>query len=336
MRKKELIFLLLIITNHSLCVIGQTTTEIAKIGIKSTVSIIALDQTLQPLGYGSGFIIDKELIATNIHVVEGSKSAYILLNGENEKYKVTGYIAIDNENDIIILKVLGLYGNKLLLGSDTIPQIGEKIFAIGNPKGLSGTFSEGIVSGIRDFKTNQILQITAPISPGSSGGPILNSLGYVVGIAFASYSNGQNLNFAIPVKYLNLTIKNTFEAKYLSTLSINTKKETRNIAEGDINEGVIITNIEVDNVCNGCFPQKLGFSIKNNLPYSISDITILFLIYDSSGIIVDSNEGTYISSYDPIKPFLAKSILLGEGPKVTFKSGFKTKTRILDFKIIDE
>ena len=181
---KRTIFLLLLVP---LTIFGQTATEIAKTGIKSTVSIVALDKISQPLGYGSGFIIDNETIVTNVHVIEGSSSAYVLLNGQEKKYSVSGYVAIDKANDLVILKVSGIYGAALTLGSETFPEIGEKIYAVGNPKGLNGTFSEGIISGIRDLTTNQILQITAPISPGSSGGPVLNSSGQVVGIAFASF-----------------------------------------------------------------------------------------------------------------------------------------------------
>lgn len=87
-----------------------------------------------------------------------------MLNGQEKKYTVSGYVAIDKTNDLVILKVAGLYGTKLNLGPETFPEIGEKIYAVGNPKGLNGTFSEGIVSGIRELTTNQILQITAPIS----------------------------------------------------------------------------------------------------------------------------------------------------------------------------
>ncbi len=72
----------------------------------------------------------------------------------------------------------------LLLSDTDFPEIGERVYAIGNPKGLEGTFSEGIVSGKRVFEENEIIQITAPISPGSSGGPVINTRGEVIGIAF--------------------------------------------------------------------------------------------------------------------------------------------------------
>lgn len=341
MNKLKLIFLTVLVT--SLQTFGQTATEIAKRGINSTVSIVALDKISHPLGYGSGFLIDDELIATNVHVIEGSNSAYILKNGESKKYPVSGYVAIDRANDLVILKVPGLYGTNLPLGSETIPEIGDKIYAVGNPKGLNGTFSEGIVSGVRNIQTNKVLQITAPISPGSSGGPVFNSSGQVVGISFASYSSGQNLNFAIPVKYLlNLKAK-IAELALISTIKTQTKTNTTSAVSTNIKEGVSVRNVEP---CFSCYPTKVSFSIKNNLPYLVSDIRILILVYDATGTAVDYNENTYYENHHyssevkGIKPFLARSIDLQShdenAPKVVLKEGYNVKARVLDFKINEE
>lgn len=334
MKKNQLIlFSILFVT---LTTFGQTAIEIAKTGIKSTVSIVALDNVAQPLGYGSGFIIDDELIATNVHVIEGSNSAYVLLNGQEKKYTVSGYVSIDKANDLVILKVSGLYGSKLSLASEATPEIGEKIFAVGNPKGLDGTFSEGIVSGIRTLQLNQVLQITAPISPGSSGGPVINSSGQVVGVAFASFTSGQNLNFAIPVKYL-LKLKTTIGAiTPLATVKKQVKSAT---TSQDVKDGVIVRNLVA---CTNC--GIICCSIKNNLPYTISDIKILFLVYDGTGTISDSYEATYFNfkkDRECIKPFLAKSngssdCDNGNCTGITFKNGYKIKARVLDFKIIEE
>jgi S1-C subfamily serine protease len=338
MKKNKVILLTILFV--SMTSYGQTVTDIANIGINSTVSIIALDQTLQPLAYGSGFIIADELIVTNVHVIEGSSSAYVLLNGQEKKYSVSGYVAIDKINDLVILKVSGLNGSKLNLGSEIFPEIGEKIYAVGNPKGLNGTFSEGIISGIRNLTTNQILQITAPISPGSSGGPVLNSFGQVVGIAFASFSVGQNLNFAIPVKYLITLNSKIGTMTPLSTVKAQPKTTTTETINTNIKEGVSVRNIEP---CFECGPTMIFFSIKNNLSYTVSDIKILFLVYDGTGTIVDYIEGTYFewipySKEGGIKPSLAKSIdfYSGHAPQVTLKYGYKVKARVLDFKIIEE
>lgn len=166
---------------------------------------------------------------------------------------------MDKTNDLVILKVSGLYGDKLTLGSETIPEIGEKIYAVGNPKGLSGTFSEGILSGVRELTTNKVLQITAPISPGSSGGPVLNSSGQVVGIAFASFTSGQNLNFAIPVKYLINLKSKIGTVTSLSTVKAQPKTATATAVNPNIKEGVSVRNIEP---CFECAPTMIFFQSK--------------------------------------------------------------------------
>jgi S1-C subfamily serine protease len=96
----------------------------------------------------------------------------------------------------------------LSLGDSTKVAVGDEIYVIGNPQGLEGTFSQGIVSSIRKIGTDTLLQITAPISPGSSGGPVLDSKGEVIGVAVATFKGGQNLNFAIPVSYLSTLLSN--------------------------------------------------------------------------------------------------------------------------------
>lgn len=331
--KNKMFFILLLsfaITKLS----AQSATEIAKIAISSTVSIVALDQTSQPLGYGSGFIIDDELVATNVHVIEGCNSGYVIKNGEQKKYVISGYVAIDKTNDLVVLKVVGLTGPKLKLGTEAFPEIGEKIYAVGNPKGLNGTFSEGIISGIRDKANNQVLQITAPISPGSSGGPVLNTSGTVIGVAFASFSSGQNLNFAIPVKYLTILKSNIGTIVSLSSVKVIPNKESSGSLNAEIEEGVTIRNLILSP--SGSY---VGFSIKNNIGYTVSDIKILFLAYDNTNTVVDYIEGTYFwRSRGGIKPYLAKSIDWNDSYSPNFStSSVKTiKARILDFTIIEE
>lgn len=322
-------------------VTSQSTTEIAKNTIQSTVSIVALDNSLQPLGFGSGFIIDDELIVTNVHVIEGCSSAYILVNGQEKKIKIEGYLAIDKTNDLVILKTSGLNQKSLELGEEEAPEIGEKIYAVGNPKGFNGTFSEGIISGIRDFDNNQVLQITAPISPGSSGGPVLNIDGKVVGVAFASYSEGQNLNFAIPIKYVHKLINNQMSLTPISTIKKPLKSIKTTSINPNIKDGVTIRNIVP--CFDDCAPQMVSFSIKNNLPTSISNVRALILVYDNTGTIVDYNENTYINGYGydqdrpkEIKPFLAKTIDFSQDTEIHGRKGYVVKIRILDFKINEE
>ncbi len=339
-------FILLAILLTSLKIFGQSSTEIAKTGIKSTVSIVALDQFIQPLGYGSGFMIDDELVATNVHVIEGCNSAYILKNGEDKKYKVNGYVAIDKANDLVILKISELSGDKLNLGSENLPEIGEKIFAVGNPKGFNGTFSEGNISGIRDIQTNKVLQITAPISPGSSGGPVLNSLGLAIGIAFASFTDGQNINFAIPVKYLLSLKLKIGTVTSLSSVKSKVKTVSQTSASPLIKTGVTIRNIDpcfewTRGTSKHCLPAKVFFSIKNNLPTAVFSIKILLLIYDKTGTIVSYQPKTLVIGNEVIQPFLARSFEMnmannGEDLGFLYAEEAYVKIRVLDFIIQKE
>ena len=135
--------------------------------------------------------------------------------GKYTTYKIEGFTATDEDNDLALLKV-SAYGIKpLLLGKSGAVKIGDTVYVAGNPKGLEGTFSDGIISSRRDRNTKERLQMTAPISPGSSGGPVLNSKGEVIGVSVAAHRDldAQNLNFAIPSSYL----------KTLLTLSKPTK-----------------------------------------------------------------------------------------------------------------
>ena len=309
MKKAIGIIFILFISNYIYC---QDTKDIAKKAIESTVSIVSLDNEAQPLALGSGFIIDSCLIATNVHVIEGATSAYIIKNGDSKKYNVLGYVAIDKINDLVILKVSEFTGSKLTLADTSIVEIGEKIYAIGNPKGLNGTFSEGIVSGIRSIDKNKVIQITAPISPGSSGGPVINSACKVIGIAFASLTEGQNLNFAIPIKYLFNLKQKISSPLSLSLVKLKPKQVETGSANSDIIDGVTIRNLAIDPSC--LMPRCITFSIKNNLQYSVSDIQVLFIFYDATGVVVDYIEKTFFFNDPPpysytisnyIKPLLA-------------------------------
>ena len=126
------------------------------------------------------------------------------LVGKDTAYTIEGFTATDKTNDLALLKVtIGGIKPLPLDDSDTV-QVGETVYVAGNPLGFDGTFSDGIISGRRDRYTKERLQMTAPISPGSSGGPVLNVKGRVIGVSVSSHRrlDAQNLNFAIPSNIL--------------------------------------------------------------------------------------------------------------------------------------
>ena len=181
---------------------AQTAPQIAEKALAATVYLEMQDSKGVPLGFGSGFFVGDNLIATNYHVIEGAARGTAKLVGQFSTYTIEGVTATDQTNDLALLKVTMSGIKPLPLGNSSDVKIGETVYVAGNPKGLEGTFSDGIISSRRDPYTKERLQMTAPISPGSSGGPVLNSKGEVIGISFMTLVGGQNLNFAIPSRYL--------------------------------------------------------------------------------------------------------------------------------------
>jgi S1-C subfamily serine protease len=182
--------------------IGQPARDIARVAFKSVVLLEMNDSNGQPLSLGSGFFISSGIIATNAHVIEGASSGTAKLVGDTHTLQILGTVAVDRNADLALLKV-DSSAPSLVLGPSTSPAVGDNVYVVGNPLGLEGTFSEGIISGVRHIDEDSILQMTAPISPGSSGGPVMDNSGGVIGISEATFTNGQNLNFAVPALYLS-------------------------------------------------------------------------------------------------------------------------------------
>ena len=182
----------------------------------AVVYIVVRDKDFKAIGLGSGFFVDAGgLIVTNYHVIKGAAFATARLSTGATLF-VDGVVATDPTNDLALLKTTGKGFAFLTLAQPdpgplkeeytheelirlSLPKVGSSVYAIGNPRGLENTFSAGIVSGHRGVNQGKpILQVTTPISPGSSGGPLLNASGQVVGVTTAYLTSGQNLNFAVP------------------------------------------------------------------------------------------------------------------------------------------
>lgn len=199
---------------------AQTPEKIAEKALGSTV-LLTMQRPDGKGALGSGFFVADGQIATNYHVIEGAVKGTAKLVGGETAFNIEGHTAIDKARDLAVLKVTTLRAPALSLGNSDTVKVGETVYAVGNPRGLEGTFSQGNISSIRPEGNTavrgKVLQITAPISPGSSGGAVLNSNGKVIGIAVATVVNGQNLNFAIPSNYLKALLVQAGEAKSLST-----------------------------------------------------------------------------------------------------------------------
>lgn len=165
----------------------------------SAVAIETFDARGEKLTRGSGFFIGVDRVVTNRHVIDNAHRAEVH-SSNGSVYPVKGVVAVDAEGDVAILRVDVPPNSVRPLTLDrTSPQEGESVVVIGNPFGLEGSVTNGIVSAVRDIPTfGRIIQITAPISPGSSGSPVVNMQGQVIGVATLQITGGQSINFAIP------------------------------------------------------------------------------------------------------------------------------------------
>jgi S1-C subfamily serine protease len=153
---------------------------------------------------GSGFFIAEDGMAlTNYHVLAGCTTAIVTLSG-GERHDVLGIYDYDESRDIAVVKVDGGNFDTLEAANSSDVRAGDAVYAIGSPLGLSGSISSGIVSSaLRSVEGGDYIQIDAAISSGSSGGALLDAYGRVIGITSGSYSDGQNVNLAVPINALS-------------------------------------------------------------------------------------------------------------------------------------
>jgi tetratricopeptide (TPR) repeat protein len=203
----------------------------------SAVAIATYSAHGDLLSRGSGFFVAQDKVITNRHVIENAQRVEISLMNDKH-YTVKGVLAVDGEGDLALLQVDVPKENvSPLLIDKTTPQEGESIVVIGNPYGLEGSVSNGIVSAVREIPGyGKIIQITAPISPGSSGSPVVNMQGQVVGVATLQAEEGQSLNFAVPserISQLKVGMLQTF-----ANVNSEAKRSKRSNAEKLYSQGL--------------------------------------------------------------------------------------------------
>jgi tetratricopeptide (TPR) repeat protein len=203
----------------------------------SAVALETFDAKGNTVARGSGFFIAPDRIITNRHVIERAARVEIhLLDGR--KFPVRGVLAVDGEGDLALLQVEVPRALAIPLPVvRAVPQEGETVVVIGNPYGLEGSVSNGIVSAVREISGyGKIIQITASISPGSSGSPVVNMAGQVIGVATLQAAEGQNLNFAVPSERISQLRVNDVQS--FTTLTAETQKNKRSAAERLYSQGL--------------------------------------------------------------------------------------------------
>ncbi len=318
---------------------AQTAQQIAQNAFGSTVLLVMEDANGQPVGLGSGFFVRPNQIATNLHVVEDAARGYAKLVGQQTKHDIKGITAIDAKRDLVILRVSALGTKSISLGDSDAVQVGETVYAVGNPHGLEGTFSQGIISSVRRVGADKLLQLTAPISPGSSGGPVLNSRGKVIGVSVATFRRGQNLNFAIPSNYLRALVVQVGATKPLSRAK-QTQSKRSILADlgGRSVEGV--TGGKLTWTYSALQSGEYAFSLRNRLREKVRNVYCFVIFYDTHGDPIDVNVVQYRRG---IPAGLAKRVTskVDESvQKLTTRFGFdsphtKVEFRVLDFEIVE-
>ena len=174
----------------------------------SIVLILVHDAKGEVIGTGSGIMVGSGgYILTNDHVVRGGASYSVRIENDDQVYHTDELIKYNPLLDLALLRIERRLAPIPIYGGEKKPVRGQAVAAIGSPLGLFNSISDGIISGFRTIDGVDMIQFTAPISQGSSGGAVLNMYGEVIGISTAGFDRGQNINLAVGYESIRLFIK---------------------------------------------------------------------------------------------------------------------------------
>ncbi len=162
--------------------------------------VLVSDAADRRLKQGSAVVIGPEQVVTNCHVVNGGQRIAVKAGADSRPASIA---VADEEFDLCKLDVPGLEAPAVDIASVAEVRTGQRVYAIGAPLGLELTISEGIVSSLREVENGKVIQTTAPVSPGSSGGGLFDAEGRLIGIVTFQTRSGQNLNFAVPADWIS-------------------------------------------------------------------------------------------------------------------------------------
>lgn len=161
---------------------------------------------------GSGFFISRNgKIVTNYHLIQRARKVIVKLKS-GIAFVPRRIVNLDPEKDIAVIQIEADTPAYFTMGNSNSVIIGQRVLTIGNPQGLESTVSDGLISSVRVNEFGmKIFQVSVPLSNGSSGGPLIDLNGDVIGITTAGISNGQNLNFAVPINYVQILLRKPFD-----------------------------------------------------------------------------------------------------------------------------
>lgn len=319
---------------HSYAQVAQASTKLEASSIyekaaPSVVFITCIDAKGQ-VSSGSGVILRADgIIATNFHVISDAVAAKVQL-GNSDIYDDVSVLDTDERKDIAILKIKAVNLPVLSVADSDSIKIGATVYAIGSPRGLTGSLSSGIVSSLRpaselssELTGFRIIQFTAPISPGSSGGALLDETGKLLGLVFAYRPGGQNLNAAIPVNYV-------------APLAANAKGDGRGLKKmSNIEEITVATRNTVSDDIAGVYT-----GIWSSNEYNVSGTIVMTITkvdgqYQAKAVFTGSeyfNEDTLIATFTELGGGVWKMEYKGKKSKITGTGLFRGGRFVGDYK----
>ncbi|SFU67042.1 serine protease Do [Pustulibacterium marinum] len=304
---KKIFFSLIVVVNGIFGYSQNNLRDLTAKNEKAIFSIFTYDDFGVPSGSGTGFFINSNGIGiSNFHVLVNASKAIIKTNNK-KSYKVVEILESNSDADLIKFRVENSENISFpfLNLKNTGVNKGEDIFVIGNPHGFESTVSEGIISSIREVDGyEKVIQITAPISPGSSGSPVMTMDGNVIGVATFQYKEGQNLNFAVSanmISKLNPINKNLTASNNSNFIVINERCQDNSelvLNSLEFKDYETVLNFSFTNVSMGYGEYMLIWSKMNTTDetFFIQDLKTMEKYYAKNSSIGSSREnGTTVA-----------------------------------------
>lgn len=265
--KRGVLLCLFLVSTSSLCSPGKS---IARAGAAEAMSPEEIFNRVSPsvfvveahncsisddkvIAIGSGVAVGPDAIVTNLHVIAAGGCWKVRHGGNSWDAHIAW---LDPNHDLALLRATGLHAPTVSLRTSPAVAVGERVFAIGAPEGLELTLSEGIVSGLRQYQDSYVIQTSAPVSPGSSGGGLFDQRGRLVGITSFGLVEGENLNFALPAEWVGAFPKHTGREPLITPLPPEYKQV---FSEADNVDGNLLTfEIAAETHGDGVFSHSVA------------------------------------------------------------------------------